>query len=120
MSEQKESSVLFSLKELMNLEEDRIKTEETSKAEAARMAEQQRLRGIEFLRRTDSRGPEGIDPAEATRAAPPGVVVEGRIREPRGVFRKLRRQRPGPDAPPRHGHLDLLWRPDGAGGAVIE
>jgi colicin import membrane protein len=43
MSEQKESSVLFSLKELMNLEEDRIKTEETSKAEAARRAEQERL-----------------------------------------------------------------------------
>ena len=32
MSEQKESSVLFSLKELMNLEEDRIKTEEADKA----------------------------------------------------------------------------------------
>jgi colicin import membrane protein len=43
MSEQKESSVLFSLKELMNLEEDRIKTEETSKAEQARQAEQARL-----------------------------------------------------------------------------
>ena len=43
MSEQKESSVLFSLKELMNLEEDRIKTEETSKAEAARRAEQERV-----------------------------------------------------------------------------
>ncbi len=43
MSEQKESSVLFSLKELMNLEEDRIKTEETSKAETARRAEQDRL-----------------------------------------------------------------------------
>ena len=32
MSEQKESSVLFSLKELMNLEEDRIKNEEAEKA----------------------------------------------------------------------------------------
>ena len=39
MSEQKESSVLFSLKELMNLEEDRIKTEEEAKASAAAAAE---------------------------------------------------------------------------------
>jgi hypothetical protein len=31
MAEQKESSVLFSLKELMNLEEDRIKEEEAEK-----------------------------------------------------------------------------------------
>ena len=31
MAEQKESSVLFSLKELMNLEEDRIKQEEADK-----------------------------------------------------------------------------------------
>ncbi|EYF02450.1 hypothetical protein [Chondromyces apiculatus] len=43
MSEQKESSVLFSLKELMNLEEDRIKTEEHAKAAAATAAEQARL-----------------------------------------------------------------------------
>lgn len=40
MSEQKESSVLFSLKELMNLEEDRIRGEEEQK-EAAKNAEQQ-------------------------------------------------------------------------------
>lgn len=43
MSEQKESSVLFSLKELMNLEEDRIKTEEQAKAAAHHAAEQARL-----------------------------------------------------------------------------
>jgi colicin import membrane protein len=42
MSEQKESSVLFSLKELMNLEEDRIKTEEQAKAAAQAAAEQAR------------------------------------------------------------------------------
>lgn len=40
MSEQKESSVLFSLKELMNLEEDRIKTEENVKANHVRAAEE--------------------------------------------------------------------------------
>ncbi len=43
MSEQKESSVLFSLKELMNLEEDRIKSEEAEKAAAAAAAERARL-----------------------------------------------------------------------------
>jgi colicin import membrane protein len=43
MSEQKESSVLFSLKELMNLEEDRIKSEEAEKAASAAAAEQARL-----------------------------------------------------------------------------
>ncbi|WP_437492918.1 hypothetical protein WME75_19240 [Sorangium sp. So ce1014] len=43
MSEQKESSVLFSLKELMNLEEDRIKTEEAQKAAAAAAAEKARV-----------------------------------------------------------------------------
>jgi colicin import membrane protein len=43
MSEQKESSVLFSLKELMNLEEDRIKTEEDAKAAAAAAAERARV-----------------------------------------------------------------------------
>ena len=42
MSEQKESSVLFSLKELMNLEEDRIKTEEDAKAQQVRAAEEAR------------------------------------------------------------------------------
>lgn len=43
MSEQKESSVLFSLKELMNLEEDRIRSEEAEKASAAAAAERARL-----------------------------------------------------------------------------
>src|SRR5215467_7664113 len=42
MSEQKESSVLFSLKELMNLEEDRIKNEEAEKAAASAAAEKAR------------------------------------------------------------------------------
>lgn len=42
MSEQKESSVLFSLKELMSLEEDRIKSEEADKAAAAAAAEKAR------------------------------------------------------------------------------
>jgi colicin import membrane protein len=43
MSEQKESSVLFSLKELMNLEEDRIKQEETARQRQADAATQARL-----------------------------------------------------------------------------
>lgn len=43
MSEQKESSVLFSLKELMNLEEDRIKQEETARQRQADAANQARL-----------------------------------------------------------------------------
>ncbi len=43
MSEQKESSVLFSLKELMSLEEDRIRGEEAEKAAAAAAAEKARL-----------------------------------------------------------------------------
>lgn len=43
MSEQKESSVLFSLKELMSLEEDRIRGEEADKAAQAAAAEQARL-----------------------------------------------------------------------------
>jgi colicin import membrane protein len=67
MAEQKESSVLFSLKELMNLEEDRIKQEDASRraqAEAeqqARMAaerrvreeEEQRIQAEEDRRRTE-------------------------------------------------------------------
>lgn len=40
MAEQKESSVLFSLKELMNLEEDRIKSEEDAKVSAQRQAQE--------------------------------------------------------------------------------
>jgi colicin import membrane protein len=65
--QQKESSVLFSLKELMNLEEDRIREEEAqkeaqAKAElearqsaerAARAAEEARLREEEEARRTE-------------------------------------------------------------------
>lgn len=67
MAEQKESSVLFSLKELMNLEENRIKEEEDAKkraaeaeiqakAEAERRAreeEEARLRAEEERRRQD-------------------------------------------------------------------
>ena len=43
MAEQKESSVLFSLKELMNLEEDRIRQEELEKQRAEQAAVQARL-----------------------------------------------------------------------------
>ena len=56
MAEQKESSVLFSLKELMNLEEDRIRQEEDTKrkaeeaAAAARAAEERRVREEEEAR----------------------------------------------------------------------
>src|SRR5277367_2853584 len=56
MSEQKESSVLFSLKELMNLEEDRIKQEEQEKrrqdeaATHARMEAERRVREEEESR----------------------------------------------------------------------
>ncbi len=67
MAEQKESSVLFSLKELMNLEEDRIRQEDEERkrrAEAevqarleaerrAREQEQARLQAEEERRRTD-------------------------------------------------------------------
>lgn len=67
MAEQKESSVLFSLKELMNLEEDRIKAEEAEKQSraraeadaraaaerAAREAEERRIREEEERRRAE-------------------------------------------------------------------
>lgn len=43
MAEQKESSVLFSLKELMNLEEDRIKQEETERQKQEQAVIQARL-----------------------------------------------------------------------------
>ena len=43
MAEQKESSVLFSLKELMNLEEDRIRQEEDDKQKKADAEQQARL-----------------------------------------------------------------------------
>jgi colicin import membrane protein len=44
MAEQKESSVLFSLKELMNLEEDRIREEEAEKERTARIEAERRAR----------------------------------------------------------------------------
>ena len=84
MSEQKESSVLFSLKELMNLEEDRIRSEEADKAaqaaaaEKARMdaervareAEEARIRSEEERRRLDEqRGREEAARLEAIRHA---------------------------------------------------
>ncbi|MFT3764472.1 MAG: hypothetical protein QM820_02980 [Minicystis sp.] len=84
MSEQKESSVLFSLKELMNLEEDRIKNEEAEKAAAvaaaekaksdaervAREAEEARIRAEEERRRLDeARAREEAARLEAIRHA---------------------------------------------------
>jgi colicin import membrane protein len=83
MAEQKESSVLFSLKELMNLEENRIKEEEQEKdrrarAEAERRtreeserraAEERRLRDEEEARRTEEqRKREELARVEAIRA----------------------------------------------------
>jgi colicin import membrane protein len=53
MSEQKESSVLFSLKELMNLEEDRIKGEEADRAASAAAAEQARLEAERVAREAE-------------------------------------------------------------------
>jgi colicin import membrane protein len=84
MAEQKESSVLFSLKELMNLEEDRIRQEDDEKkkrAEAevqarseadkrAREQEQARLHAEEERRRTDEqRKKEDAARVEAIRHA---------------------------------------------------
>jgi colicin import membrane protein len=84
MSEQKESSVLFSLKELMNLEEDRIRSEEADKAataaaaerarldaeRSARDAEEQRIRAEEERRRLDEqRSREEHAKLEAIRVA---------------------------------------------------
>jgi colicin import membrane protein len=98
MSEQKESSVLFSLKELMNLEEDRIKQEEDTRAaqaaaaerarieaeRQAREAEEARIRAEEDRRRTDEGRAreetarlEAIRHAEIERAR---VDAEGRAR----------------------------------------
>ena len=52
MAEQKESSVLFSLKELMNLEEDRIKQEEADKDKRVRRNSPRGKRaGIRWSRR---------------------------------------------------------------------
>jgi colicin import membrane protein len=84
MSEQKESSVLFSLKELMSLEEDRIKSEEAEKAasaaaaekarqdaeRAAREAEEARIRAEEERRRMEElRSREEAARLEAIRQA---------------------------------------------------
>jgi colicin import membrane protein len=98
MSEQKESSVLFSLKELMNLEEDRIKQEEDTRAaqaaaaerarveaeRQAREAEEARIRAEEERRRHDEGRAreeaarlEAIRHAEIERAR---VDAEGRAR----------------------------------------
>jgi colicin import membrane protein len=88
MAEQKESSVLFSLKELMSLEEDRIKDEEASKerqvqmqlqardveqrardAEQARMnAEQERMRHEEQRRREEDARLDAIRQGEVEKA----------------------------------------------------
>jgi colicin import membrane protein len=84
MSEQKESSVLFSLKELMNLEEDRIRSEEAERTAAAaaaekakadaersaREAEEARIRAEEERRRLDEqRSREETARLEAIRVA---------------------------------------------------
>lgn len=84
MAEQKESSVLFSLKELMGLEEDRIREEEAQKEaaakaaheaqlaaeRAAREAEEARLRAEEEERqREDQRRKEEAARLEAIRHA---------------------------------------------------
>jgi colicin import membrane protein len=89
MAEQKESSVLFSLKELMSLEEDRIKDEEASKerqvqmqlqaqrdveqrardAEQARInAEQERMRQEEQRRREEDARLDAIRQGEVEKA----------------------------------------------------
>ncbi len=98
MSEQKESSVLFSLKELMSLEEDRIRGEEAEKAATtaaaerarveaeriAREAEESRIRAEEERRRVDEQRSreenarlEAIRVAEIEKAR---VEAEGRAR----------------------------------------
>src|SRR5262249_8905863 len=53
MSEQKESSVLFSLKELMSLEEDRIRSEEADRAAAAAAAERARVEAEQRAREAE-------------------------------------------------------------------
>jgi colicin import membrane protein len=79
MAEQKESSVLFSLKELMNLEEDRIRQEESSrkaKQEAevqARLDAERRLREEEEAR---IRGEEDRRRAEEQRVREDQARVE--------------------------------------------
>jgi colicin import membrane protein len=105
MAEQKESSVLFSLKELMNLEEDRIKKEDddrkrredaenAARADAERRAreeEERRLRAEEERKRGDeARMREEAARLEAIRH---GEVEKARV-EAEGVARMeaLRRQ----------------------------
>jgi colicin import membrane protein len=105
MAEQKESSVLFSLKELMNLEEDRIRQEEDQKRrtdeEAARVhaeaerrvreEEESRLRAVEEKRRTE----EQRTREEATRleAIRHGEVEKARIdAENRARMQQLQHQ----------------------------
>ena len=119
MSEQKESSVLFSLKELMNLEEDRIKTEEADRAaqaaaaerarqdaeRQAREAEQARIRAEEERRRAEEqRSREEAARLEAIRVAEiekARVEAEQRARLEAGRER-TRRDREGdvPDLAP--------------------
>lgn len=105
MAEQKESSVLFSLKELMNLEEDRIKKEDDdrkrqeeaenqARAEAERRAreeEERRLRAEDERKRSEeARAREEAARLEAIRH---GEVEKARV-EAEGVARMeaLRRQ----------------------------
>ena len=56
MSEEQESSVLFSLKELMSIEEDRIQTETEEKQRQAE--DEQRLQEEEERRRGVNHGPQ--------------------------------------------------------------
>jgi colicin import membrane protein len=89
--EQKESSVLFSLKELMSLEEDRIRTEEAERAaqaaaaekarveaeRAAREAEEARIRSEEERRRfEEQRSREETAKLEAIRV---GEIEKARV-----------------------------------------
>ena len=73
MAEQKESSVLFSLKELMNLEEDRIRQEEADKKRQEEAAIQARM---EAERRVREEEQARLRAAEDERLA-----VEARARE---------------------------------------
>jgi len=105
MAEQKESSVLFSLKELMNLEEDRIRQEEDTKRKAeeaaaaaraeterrAREEEEARIRAQEEKRRgEDLRTREEAARLEAIRHA---EVEKARLEaENRARMEQLRHQ----------------------------
>ena len=89
MSEQKESSVLFSLKELMSLEEDRIKQEDDAKAAAiaaeaqakadaerrAREEEEARIQAEENRRLNEER--RAREEAEATSHIQDALAGEG-------------------------------------------